>query len=219
MNDATITLWGAGTSRTHRTLWFATEMGISYEHRPIQPRTGETKAEEYLAINPRHKVPALVHGNVTLTESAAILNYLNEAFDAPDGIFVAQTPLERSRLLSWCFFAMTELDAIGIYSIRRHEDLAEIYGASPIAAASGREYFAYQLSRMERTIRATGEFLMGGAFSIADVLLKTNLDAARHYQIELSPFYSEWSDRIGARGAYRETFKANYPGRVGAKGA
>ena len=41
-----ITLWGAGTMRTHRVLWFAEEMGVTYDHRPIQPRTGETKTPE-----------------------------------------------------------------------------------------------------------------------------------------------------------------------------
>jgi len=210
MNNTTLTLWGAGTMRTHRPLWFAEEMGLRYEHMPIQPRTGETKTDAYLAINPRHKVPALVHGDVVLTESAAILNYMNESFPAPANIFVAQTTLQRSTLLEWCFFSMTELDAIGIYSIRRHEDLAEIYGASEVAAASGREYFRYQLDRMEETIKGKGEFLMGEKFSIADVLLKSNLDAAVRYNIELSPFFSEWSERLGAREAYQKTLAMNY---------
>lgn len=210
MTEQTLTLWGAGTSRTHRPLWFAEELGLSYEHRPIQPRTGETKTSEFLALNPRHKVPALVHGDIVLTESAAILHYLNEAFPTPSDIFVPTTPLERARLLEWCFFSMTELDAIGIYSIRRHEDLKDIYGESPVAAQSGREYFRYQLDRMEATIQACGEFLLGEKFSIADVLLKSNLDAADRYQIDLSAFFRDWSDRIGARPAYRRTLKLNY---------
>ena len=45
----------------------------------------------------------------------------------------------------WCFFAMSELDANAIYSIRRHGDLVEIYGASPIAVRAAIEYFDHQL--------------------------------------------------------------------------
>jgi len=208
----TITLWGGGTGRTHRTLWFAEEMGIPYEHEPIGPRTGETKTEEYLAINPRHKVPALVHGATVITESAAILAYLNEAFPAPEGIFVPRTALERAQLLSWSFFVMTELDATAIYSIRRHEQLTDVYGASPVAAKAGREYFRYQLDRMEDAIKATGDFLMG-EFSMADVLLMSSLDAAGNFGIELSPFYADWRSHIAKRRAYRKTFAQNYPDR------
>ena len=209
----TVTLWGAGTGRTHRTLWFAEEMGIPFDHKPIGPRTGETKTPEYLAINPRHKVPSLVHGDIVITESAAILVYLNEAFPAPAGIFVPGTPLERAQLLSWSFFSMTELDATAIYSIRRHEQLTEIYGASPVAAKSGREYFRYQLDRMEEAVKAAGPYLMGDLFSIADVLLMSNLDAACNYDIELSPFFVDWHSRIAERVAYRATFELNYPDR------
>ena len=56
MTTQRLVLWGAGTMRTHRTLWLAEELGLDYEHRPIGPRTGETKTEEFLAINPRHKI-------------------------------------------------------------------------------------------------------------------------------------------------------------------
>ena len=80
MTTDRVVLWGAGTMRTHRTLWLAEEMSLDYEHRPIGPRTGETKTDEFLAINPRHKIPAMVHGDIRLTESAAIMSYMTETF-------------------------------------------------------------------------------------------------------------------------------------------
>ena len=72
VNDR-VELWGAGTARTHRTLWMAHELGLDFRHVPIGPRTGETKEPAFLALNPRHKVPVLRHGDLVLTESAAIL--------------------------------------------------------------------------------------------------------------------------------------------------
>ena len=119
MTTQNLVLWGAGTMRTHRTLWLAEELGLDYEHRPIGPRTGETKTDEFLAINPRHKIPAMVHGDVRLTESAAIMTYMTETFPVPDQFYVPDDALGRARLLEWCFFSMSELDANAIYSIRR----------------------------------------------------------------------------------------------------
>src|SRR5580700_6751994 len=73
-----LTLWGVGTSRTMRPHWMLLELGLEYEFHAIGSRTGETKTDEFLRINPRHKIPVLRHGSFTLTESAAIIQYLGE---------------------------------------------------------------------------------------------------------------------------------------------
>ena len=44
-----LTLWGVGTSRTVRPHWAMFELGLPYKVKPIGPRTGETKTEEYTA--------------------------------------------------------------------------------------------------------------------------------------------------------------------------
>ena len=71
-----LTLWGAGTARTMRAHWMLLELGLEYESHPIQARTGETHTEEFKRLNPRHKIPVLRHGSFVLTESAAIIQYL-----------------------------------------------------------------------------------------------------------------------------------------------
>ena len=72
---------------------------------------------------------------------------------------------------------MSELDANAIYSIRRHGDLVQEYGASPIAVRAAIEYFDHQLNRMKERIAEAGEFLMGEKISIADILFMSCLDA------------------------------------------
>src|SRR5438477_7257783 len=76
-------LWGAGTSRTIRPHWAMHELGLSYERRPIQPRTGETQTPEYTALNPRQKIPLLQDGDFTIGESAAIIAYLSQIYSKP----------------------------------------------------------------------------------------------------------------------------------------
>lgn len=57
---------------------------------------------EYLAINPMGKVPALLHGDTVVTESAAICTYLADAFPAAG---LAPPPAERGAYYRWLFFA------------------------------------------------------------------------------------------------------------------
>ncbi len=214
MTTENLVLWGAGTMRTHRTLWLAEELGLDYEHCPIGPRTGETKTDEFLAINPRHKIPAMVHGDICLTESAAIMSYMSETFPAPDRVFVPKDALGRARLLEWCFFTMSELDANAIYSIRRHGDLVQEYGASPIAVRAAIEYFDHQLERMKERIVASGRFLMGEKISIADILFMSCLDAAERYELALPDWLRDYRIRMRSRPAYAETYPRNYGGRA-----
>ena len=58
-----LVLWGAGTSRTIRAHWAMHELGLAYERRPIQARSGETKTPEYTTLNPRQKMPLLQDGD------------------------------------------------------------------------------------------------------------------------------------------------------------
>ncbi len=217
MSSDKVILWGAGTMRTHRTIWFAREMGIDFEVKGIGSRTGETKDPGYMKINPRHKVPSMVHGDLVLTESAAILNYLNEAFPVPDDVFAPANPAERGQQLAWSFFNIAELDSTALYSIRRHKQLKEEYGYSPVAIKAGEEYFLYQLECMEGAIRDAGPYMMGEKFGGADVLFMSNLDCAAWMGIALPDFYRDWQLRIEKRPAYIETFPLNYGDRPLAK--
>ena len=118
-----------------------------------------------------------------------------------------------ARLLEWCFFTMSELDANAIYSIRRHGDLVEIYGASPIAVRAAIEYFDHQLECMRERIASAGLFLMGAKFSIADILFMSCLDAAENYELALPDWLRDYRIRTRARAAYAKTYPRNYGGR------
>ena len=62
-------IFGHGTSRTMRPVWMAVEYGVPFKLHPVDPRSGETRTEAYLKLNPKHKVPTLRHGAFVLTES------------------------------------------------------------------------------------------------------------------------------------------------------
>jgi len=210
--DSEVVLWGAGTMRTHRTLWLARELAIAYRHEPIGSRTGETMTPEFLKLNPRHKIPVMTHGGLVLTESAAILNYMIEVFQAPVDFYVPVGAVERAKMFEWCFFTMSELDANALYTMRRHRSLKEIYGDAPKAVSAAEDYFHHQIDAMEDRIKSAGEFLMGNRISIVDILFMSCLDFARSYDIVLPEYLVAYQARLGVRPAYVESFSQNYLG-------
>ena len=119
-----LTLFGVGTSRTMRAHWMLLELGLDYESHPIQSRSGETLTEQFIQLNPRHKIPVLQHKSFVLSESAAIVQYLCDTFADPTKFHVPQDAQARATLSEWCYFIMTELDAGSLYVVRRHEGLA-----------------------------------------------------------------------------------------------
>ena len=113
------TVWGIGTARTLRVHWILHELGLPYDTRAIQSRTGETQTEEYLALNPRGKIPTLVEDDLVLAESGAIAAYLADAH-APGRFAPPPGTRERAVHDQWCVFVLMELDATSLYVVRRH---------------------------------------------------------------------------------------------------
>src|SRR5689334_4173704 len=125
--DASLGLWRTGTTRTPRAHWMLPALGAPDLSPLIQSRTGAPLDTAYLRLNPRHKIPTLPRGALTLAESAAIIHYLAEIFDPPDRLFIPADARRRARLNEWCYFIMNELDGHALYVIRRHVGLKHIY--------------------------------------------------------------------------------------------
>jgi glutathione S-transferase len=203
MSSEELTLWGAGTVRQLRPHWMLAEMGLDYEFIAVLPRSGETYDPEFLKINPRHKIPVLRHRKFIPCESAAILQYLSEAFEAPPGFHVPINPVARARVNEWCFFIMSELDAHALYVIRRHTDLKNLYGEAPTAVEAARAYFRDQFEPVAPRLAQSGQFLFGERLSIADILLGTTLDWAIAYGIPIPDVARAYRQRLVSRPTYK----------------
>ena len=67
-------------TRSIRARWTLQELGVDFEGVTVNMRAGEHRSSQFLAINPAGKLPALVDGDLVLTESAAIVWYLAEKY-------------------------------------------------------------------------------------------------------------------------------------------
>lgn len=210
MTTYDLTLWGVGTPRTMRACWTLVEFGLAYDRRPITARSGETTAPGYLALNPKHKIPTLQHGALTLSESAAIAIYISETFPAPDGFFVPSDPARRAKLNEWAFFLLNDIDA-STYLMRRHQGLPELYGEAPNAISAARANVIDLIGAVFGDSGAEIETLMPEGMSVADIILTTCMNSALGRDIPLPARLMRYHERMTARPAYQKAQELNRP--------
>lgn len=213
MNDK-IRVWGMRTARPMRVLWMLEEFGLDYDHRPIGSRTGETKTEEYLALNPKHKIPTFEHGDFVLTESGAICTYIADRFPAPEGFYNPDTPQERGRLMEWSMFLLMEVDALGIYVIRRHHDLGDLYGHAENVVQSAREYITNNLTNAMKKWPVGQDYILAGGFSLPDIFLASMVPYMQARDVAVPERVLDHFRRCEARPGYQRAHRRCYPDGV-----
>ena len=206
-----VDVWGANSTRSMRVVWMLHEFGVPFTHYAIGSRTGETLTEDYKALNPKQKIPAFRHGDLVLSESVAIAQYISEAFPVPEGFMVPDDAAGRAKVAEWCSFAAMELDAHSLYLVRRHRDLAQIYGEAPEAVASAFEYCEKQLNAMAPRVAAAAPYVLGAQLSVADVVLMTCVDWAILYGAKVPAPYLAYRERVAERPAFRAAMAQNFP--------
>lgn len=104
-----ITLYTHPWSRGRMARWMLEECGADYRVELLHYGT-TMKAPEFLALNPMGKVPTIRHGELVVTEGAAICAYLAEQF-ADKNLAPPPTSPERGSYYRWLFFTAGPLEA------------------------------------------------------------------------------------------------------------
>src|SRR5689334_11987818 len=96
-------VYGFPNTRSARVVWALEEAGATYDYAHVNLLKGEAREAAFLKINPGGKVPALIDGDLVLTESAAICMHIADKFPTAE---LAPSPAtaERARFYQWCFF-------------------------------------------------------------------------------------------------------------------
>lgn len=204
-----ITIWGGATARTIRPHWMLHELGVDYEPKLIGSRTGETQDEAFVALNVKEKIPVLVDGDLVLTESAAIVTYLGDTYGPDSGLIPKPYTTERAKYNEWSSYVQMELDAHTLYVVRKHRDLANLYGDAPAAVDAAIESFQKQLRFAEQGLDGR-DYLVGGRFTGADLLLTSCLTWANAYGVEIADSLQAYTDRMTERDAFKRAAKLNF---------
>lgn len=184
-------------SRGRITHWMLEELGEPYETRTVDFGT-TMKAPDYLAINPMGKVPALIHDGQIITEGAAIITYLADAFPA-----AGLMPANRAAFYRWMFFGAGPVEAAVTNKALGVEVPPERRGM--VGYGSMEAVTNTLAAQLEKT-----PYLCGDTFSAADVYVGSQIGFGMRFKtIEERPVFTEYWGRISARPALARSTALN----------
>jgi len=195
-------LYGKGNSRSFRCLWAAEEAGLEYDYIEVEfGGEGEngTNGVVYRQLNAQGKVPTLVDGELVLTESGAIVNYI--ATKKPSARLIPQdgSP-ERALYDQLTFFVLSDLEQ-ALWTNGKHRfAIPEEYRVSQVLETTKWEFDKSQKALME-LIGASPVYALGDGFTMADVLIAHTFSWAERFEFELLDGFKEYKDRMYARSA------------------
>lgn len=101
MSDVTLYHWEPNAN-SGKPMLALVEKGVAFNSHYIDMLQFDQHKPEYLAVNPQGTIPAMTHGDLVLTESTAIMEYVNDSFDGPD--LMPENPQDRWRIRWWMKF-------------------------------------------------------------------------------------------------------------------
>ena len=200
-----VTVYSAPNTRAIRVIWVLEEIGAKAEIKsmPYPPRK---HAPNYFAVNPTGMVPLLVDGEVRLSESMAICDYLATRHGSP--LIVPPDDPERPQFLQWLWYGestlMTPLSRLNI--VRQVERQFERKGGPEVDAiiAGARDHVAERLKMLEQRLEGR-DFLAAGRLTLADISVSYPLHLVGMLGVDnlLGPRSVAYLERLRARPAYQ----------------
>jgi glutathione S-transferase len=190
-------IYGVARTRAFRVLWIAKELGLDYEHLPIDLGDAGAGMAPYLAVNPNGRLPAIEDGDFMLWESLAITLYLAKKH----GRLYPMTLEGEAKAWQWSLWAVQEVDrGVNIWSLHavrlppedrnaalREEALRVIAG--PFKVLDG--------------VLADRPYLLGEEFSVADLNVSAVISRAIDMDLSTTPHLADWLRRCLERPAAR----------------
>jgi glutathione S-transferase len=167
-------LYEFGPSRAIRVRWTLQELGVDFDTTIVNMMAGEHRSPEFLKINPAGKLPALVDGDLVLTESVAIVLYLAEKYSERG--LIPEALGQRAEFFRWLLFTTTELEQ-PLWRITRHSSIYPADKRLPADIALARGDFAAMGRVLEEHMNGR-QFLVGDSVTVADFVLAYTLDWA-----------------------------------------
>jgi glutathione S-transferase len=185
-------------SRAQMVHWMLEELGAPYQIRPIDFEKGDNRTPEFLAINPMGKLPTIIHRGVTVTETAAIIAYLADAFPSA-GLAPAIDDPKRGTWLRWIVFGASCFEPALLDTMMKRPETPKM--------SSGYGSYEDVLHALEVMLEP-GPWILGEAFSAADVYIGSELAWGASFGapgILDRPKLAAYIERVKARPAHQRT--------------
>jgi GST-like protein len=183
------------------------EMGLPYDLRLVNIGAGEQFREEFLAISPNNRMPAIVDPEgpdgrpISVFESGAILQYLGRK----TGRFYGATERERVEIEQWLFW---QVGGVGPMAGQAHHFLSYAPKMEPPQDLPyAKDRYRNEVGRLYGVLdrRLADRDFVAGAYSIADMAIWpwAILWKGQEQDVERFPRMKAWLDRVGARPAVK----------------
>ena len=196
-----IKIWATQGSRAIRPIWTAEEMRLDYEltMMPFPPRVF---MKEYLDVNMLGTIPYLTDGDVKMTESVAMAQYLVEKYGPTDLRVLPDEP-DYPSYLNWLFHSDATLTFPQTVVLRYK---LQEPGVADAAVDGYSRWFVSRLNLLETTLEDR-EYLCSDRFTIADICVSYAITLADSLGIEqaFKPNIKRWTDMLFERAAYKKS--------------
>jgi maleylacetoacetate isomerase len=161
--------------------------GIAYEPHVVWLPDGQQKSDAYSQINPQNLVPTLIDEGERLSQSMAIIEYIDETH--PEPALLPKEPLDKARVRS-----LSQLIACDIHPINNLRILKYLKSALHQEQAAidtwYRHWCVEGLSAYERQLDewSTGEFSYGDSVTMADICLVPQVFNAKRFEVDMAQF-------------------------------
>ncbi|MCE2927665.1 MAG: maleylacetoacetate isomerase [Rickettsiales bacterium] len=185
--------------------------GLAYETAAINLLKNEQRAQDYMKLNPQGLLPTLEDGGHLLTQSLAIMEYLDETYPNPP--ILPKTPAERARVRALSLAIACDIAPLNNLSSMNFlkNDLAQ-------GEAERTRWYNHWIERGFTALEAilsnssaTGTFCHGETPGIADCCLVPQVFNARRYECDLAPYPTIL--RIDAACNQHQAFIAAHPSK------
>jgi maleylacetoacetate isomerase len=164
--------------------------GLSWEAVPISLRGNEHNSVDYRAINPQGRVPALLTDDGLLTQSLAIIDWLEETQAGPS--LYPKSPAARAQCRAFAHVIAT--DIFPLQNLSTRQKLEAEFGADEARQARwsadwiGIGFAALETQLEQQNRPNQGQFLYADYPTIADICLVAQMNNARRYGVDLTAF-------------------------------
>ncbi|RQR66742.1 maleylacetoacetate isomerase [Burkholderia sp. Bp9126] len=162
--------------------------GVTYDTLPVNIRTGEHRAPDYVAhVNASASVPALVDGDFRLGQSLAIVDYLDRLH--PEPRLIPLEPRLRARVLELATLVACDIHPVNNLRVLRYLD-TELKVTPQQKAAWYRHWIAEGMAGVERLLERAdaGPWCFGDAPTLADVCVVPQVANALRMDCDLRAY-------------------------------
>ena len=191
-------------SRAERELWTLQELRLPYQVIRLDPFNGDVNTAEFRKLNPSAKIPVLIHDGHVLTESLAIMEYLNDI--STEIKLIPTGALENYTFRNIIHYGLTELEPY-LWIADQATRLRKLYNWQKGTHIEAINRVRSSIDRVWDWIQ-TDRFIAGDAFSLADIYYYQTLTWATFYKIELPDKVIDYLERLEARDSFPPELRA-----------